>query len=233
MSVNRLVTFAISLTVLVALVLGKQPPAAPARTHNMLTIDLRLNHVAVVSDSYTTGTQEGGLGPRSWTARAWQMLASDGEQIAPDVAAEKRAGYVRRGDHGSVFSDLTARAVKSDDSLVVFFGSRNDEGVDPPLLAGKARDTFGLARVRAPSARLLVIGSAWPSADVPDSMLRIRDALCAAALSVGASWVDPIAEHWFVGRPDLIGADGVHPTDAGHQYLADMIAPLIRTQLST
>jgi lysophospholipase L1-like esterase len=30
----------------------------------------------------------------------------------------------------------------------------------------------------------------------------------------------------------LIGKDGVHPTDAGHAYMADMIAPLIRAQLS-
>lgn len=231
--VNRLTTFVISLTVLVAVVFGKHAHSAPARTYNILTIDLRLNHVAVVSDSYTTGTEEGGLGPRSWPARAWQVLASEGERIAPDVAAEKRAGYVRPGDHGSVFSDLTTRAVKADDALVVFFGSRNDEGVDPQLVGGKARDTFGLAHLRAPSARLLVIGPAWPTADAPDWILRIRDVLFAAALGAGATWVDPIAEHWFVGRPDLIGADGVHPTDAGHQYLADMIAPLIRTQLST
>jgi hypothetical protein len=219
--------------VLAVVVLGNQAHSAPARTYNILTIDLRLNHVAVVSDSYTTGTREGGLGPRSWTARAWQILDSEGERIAPDVAAEKRAGYAMPGDHHSIFLDLTARAVKDDDALVVFFGSRNDEGVDPQLVAAKARDTFGLAHTRAPLARLLVIGPAWPTADVPDSILRIRDVLFGAALGAGAAWIDPIAERWFVGRPELIGADGVHPTDAGHQYLADMIAPLIRAQLST
>lgn len=35
------------------------------------------------------------------------------------------------GDHGNVFEDLTARAVQPDDALVVFFGSRNDQGMDP------------------------------------------------------------------------------------------------------
>ena len=45
-------------------------------------------------------------------------------------------------------------------------------------------------------------------------------------------FVDPLAEGWFVGRPDLIGADGVHPNDAGHAYLAEKIAPLIRSQLT-
>ena len=45
-------------------------------------------------------------------------------------------------------------------------------------------------------------------------------------------FVDPIAEGWFVGRPDLIGADGIHPTDAGHAYMAARIAPLIYDQLT-
>ena len=43
-------------------------------------------------------------------------------------------GYGTPGDHGSVFEDLTPRAVEPDDALVVFFGSRNDQGVDPGLL---------------------------------------------------------------------------------------------------
>jgi hypothetical protein len=152
--------------------------------------------------------------------------------IAADVAAEGGAGYGVPGDHGSVFGDLTARAVKPDDALVVFFGSRNDQGVDLGLLADRAFADFDVARHIAPSARLLVIGPPWPTADVPDSVLQIRDVLNAAARGVGAAFVDPIGDRWFVDRPDLIGPDGVHPNDAGHAYLADKIVPLIRTQLS-
>nr|WP_232066799.1 GDSL lipase [Mycobacterium parmense] len=207
------------------------PPRAGA--HDALTVDFRLNHVAVVGDSYTTGTNEGGLGLESWTARAWRTLDQRGERIAPDVAAEGRAGYGAVGDHGSIFEDLTARAVKPSDALVVFFGSRNDQGVDLGLLAQKVRTTYDLARRIAPSARFLVIGPPWPTADVPINVLQIRDVLAAAAVTAGAAFVDPIAEGWFVGRPDLIGPDGVHPTDAGHAYMADKIAPLIGTQLST
>jgi lysophospholipase L1-like esterase len=77
----------------------------------------------------------------------------------------------------------------------------------------------------------LVIGPPWPTVDVPDSVLQIRDVLNAEARAAGAAFVDPIGAHWFVDRPDLIGPDGVHPNDAGHRYLADKIAPLIRTQL--
>jgi lysophospholipase L1-like esterase len=227
--VSRLATFVISFTFLVGVVI--QHPVR-VRAYDTLTLDSRLNYIAVIGDSYTTGTDEGGLGPKSWTALAWQTLAQRGVRTVADVSAEGRAGYFAPGDRGSIFEDLTASAVKPDDALVVFFGSRNDQGVDPGLLAGRARDTFDLARLLAPSARFLVIGPPWPTADVPGSMLLIRDVLNAAARAAGAAFVDPIGDRWFVDRPDLIGPDGVHPNDEGHAYLADKIAPLIRTQLS-
>jgi GDSL-like lipase/acylhydrolase family protein len=229
--VSRLATVIVGLAIVCA-ILGDALHPARVRAYDLLTVDSRTNHVAVVGDSYTTGTDEGGLGPRAWTDLAWHTLASRGVRVAADVAAEGRAGYGVRGDHGSIFQDLTGRAVKPADGLVVFFGSRNDEGVDPGLLAGKARDTFDLARALAPSAKFLVIGPPWPTADVPWQVLEVRDVLNAAARAVGAAFIDPIGDRWFVDRPDLIGPDGVHPNDAGHQYLADKIAPLIRMQLS-
>lgn len=222
--VGRVVGFGIALVV--ASGVAAMPPE-----YRLASADSPLNHVAVVSDSYTTGTDEGGLGQRAWTARAWQILGRQGVQVAPDVAAEGRAGYGAIGDRGSIFVDLTARAVHPDDMLVVFFGSRNDQGVDPGALGAMMHNTFDAARRIAPGAKLLVIGPAWPTADVPPAVLGIRDTLAFQAWSTGAVFVDPIAEGWFVGRPELIGGDGVHPTDAGHAYLADQIAPLIRAQL--
>ena len=224
---RRVATFVISLAVLVSTM-----KHGSLRRYETLSVASPLNHIAVVGDSYTSGTDEGGLGQKAWTARAWQTLAREGVSVAADVASEGGAGYDVHGNHGSVFEDLTARAVKPDDTLVVFFGSRNDEGVDPALLAEMARDAFDLARRTSPSSRLLVIGPPWPTADPPDSITTVRDILDGQARAAGAVFVDPIAQRWFVGRPDLIGADGVHPTDAGHLYLANMIAPLIRAQLS-
>jgi lysophospholipase L1-like esterase len=197
-----------------------------------MTLDASLNRVAVVGDSYTTGGELGGLGSKGWTTRAWQLLARDGIAVAPDVAAEGGAGYGTRGNHGSVFEDLTNDVVKPDDALVVFFGSRNDQGVDPTQLSILAYGTFQLARRTAPSAKMLVIGPPWPTADPPDPVLRIRDALKYQAGVTGATFIDPIAQGWFVGRPELIGKDGVHPTDAGHAYMAEKIAPLIGAQLA-
>jgi hypothetical protein len=227
--VGRLATFVISLAVVCGVV-GERP--VPMRLYQTTSRGAPVDQIAVVGDSYTTGTNEGGQGPKAWTARTWLALAHQGVQIAPDVASEGRAGYVVRGDHGSLFEDLTARAVHPNDTLVVFFGSRNDEGVDPLQLAGMAHDTFDLASRIAPSAKLLVIGPPWPTADPPFDVLYVRDALGNQARDAGAAFIDPINDGWFVDRPDLIGPDGVHPNDAGHQYMAEKIAPLIRAQLA-
>ena len=127
---------------------------------------------------------------------------------------------------------MTAHAVQRNDVLVVFFGSRNDQPVDPRRFPDLAAGTFQLARFAAPDARFLVIGPPWPTATPPPAVLKIRDSLRDQALANGAEFVDPIAEGWFVGRPDLIGRDGVHPTDAGHAYMAERIAPLIYRQLT-
>ena len=230
---TRLATLAISLAVLVGMASSCLVDVAQQRPYRTLTLDLRLKPVAVIGDSYTTGTDEGGLGPNSWTAIAWRTLTAPGLRIASDVAAEGRAGYAAIGDHGSIFADLAATAVQPEDALVVFFGSRNDRDIDPVLLAERARETFDLARRLAPFARFLVIGPPWLTADVPEPVLVTRGVLAGAAQAAGADFVDPIDERWFVDRPELIGADGVHPNDAGHLYLADKIAPLIRWQLAS
>lgn len=203
----------------------------PAHAYSSVRPGTPPDRVAVISDSYTNGTNFGGQGPRSWPAQADRNLDAWGVPIIADVAAEGRAGYVVRGDHGSIFRDLTARAVRPDDALVVFFGSRNDQGADLMQLSGMAHDAFMQARATAPGAKLLVIGPPWPTADVPPAVLQIRDVLGMQAGMAGATFIDPIAERWFVDRPDLIAPDGVHPTDAGHDYLAGLIAPRIRAEL--
>ncbi|MCT7661811.1 Rv0518 family GDSL lipase [Mycobacterium deserti] len=220
---RRLTTVAVSLALLFTL--GCERPIAVSHKE-IVALDFSVR-VAVVGDSYTTGGHEGGMGPKGWTTKAWQMLAQQRTPISADVGAEGGAGYGTRGNRGSIFEDLTARTVERDDALVVFFGSRNDQKVEPTQLSILTYGTFQLARRLAPSAKFLVIGPPWPTADPPLEVLRIRDILRYQAGTAGATFVDPIAEGWFVGQPGLIGADGVHPTDAGHAYMADKIAPLI------
>ncbi|WP_319429037.1 Rv0518 family GDSL lipase [Mycobacterium sp. RTGN5] len=225
----RVTTAGLSAVVVSAAILGYSQPSAG---YALASRGTEFSRIAVIGDSYTTGTDEGGQGPQSWTSRAWLLLASQGARINADVAAEGGAGYGIRGNQGSLFEDLTTRAVDRDDALVVFFGSRNDQPVDMHQYPGLVGDTFQIARRAAPKAKFLVIGPPWPTADPPGEVFALRDTLRVEAKAAGAVFIDPLAEHWFVGRPDLIGPDGVHPTDAGHAYMADKIAPLIRSQLA-
>lgn len=190
-----------------------------------------LQSIAVIGDSYTEGSGEGGTGPNSWPQLAQGLLASEGIGVVADVAAEGAAGYGHIGLGGDLFRDLATRVVRPDDALVVFFGSRNDEPVDPVTFVALAAATLLQARLTAPAARFLVIGPLWPIQEPPLAVLRIRDTLRDLAGLIGAVFVDPIAEDWFAGRPDLIGKDGIHPNDAGHVYMADKIAPFMYDQL--
>ena len=224
---SRLATFIVSLALVVGLF-----TQAPPRRYVTSGLDPQISHIAVIGDSYTTGMlAEGGMGPRNWAPLAWKELADRGVQVDADVVAEGGAGYEARGNHGNVFADLTARAVQPDDALIVFFGSRNDKDADLGAVTRLSHDALTRARLSAPTARILVIGPPWVNAEVPPNLLGVRDILRYQAHQVGATFVDPIAERWFFDRPELIGADGIHPTDAGHAYMADKIAPLIGKEL--
>ena len=225
----RIIATALSAVAVLAVVVSYSKPTV---SYELANRGSQLSRIAVIGDSYTTGTDEGGQGPLSWTSRAWLLLASQGAKVDADVAAEGGAGYGIRGNQGSLFEDLTTRAVDRDDVLVVFFGSRNDQPVNMAQYPSIVSDTFQIARRAAPKAKFLVIGPPWPTADPPPEVFALRDTLRAQARTVGAVFIDPLAEGWFVGRPDLIGPDGVHPTDAGHAYMAEKIAPLIRSQLA-
>lgn len=232
---SRVMTFAVVMVAgVVAVVAGtgylSRDHESP-RHYETVPLSASPNRIAVIGDSYTAGYEDTGRGAANWTERAWQNLAGRGVYVSADVAAEGGAGYGVRGNRGALYGDLTRRAVRPDDALVVFFGSRNDQDVEAGELSRLIADTLGLARRTAPGARMLVIGPPWPTADVPGNVWRIRDVLSTEARVVGAEFVDPLAERWFVGLPDLIGPDGVHPTDAGHAYMADRIAPLIAGQL--
>ncbi|MEZ0340843.1 GDSL lipase [Mycobacterium sp. pV006] len=226
---SRLLTYLLA----AALLFGGVAAGLPeGQRHEVRHLNFVANRVTVIGDSYTTGSDQGGNGPAGWAPQVWRDLSERGIAVTPTVAAEGGAGYCTRGNRGSVFEDLTVRSVKSNDALVVFFGSRNDMQVDPARLSITMYGTLKLARQIARAAKLLVIGPPWPTASPPPEILRIRDILSYQAELAGASFVDPIAARWFVGRTDLIGADGVHPTDKGHQYMAAKIAPLIGAQLN-
>ena len=110
-------------------------------------------------------------------------------------------------------------------------GSRDDGPGVADDVAVAARDLFGGIGGLAPEAELVVVGPVWPEEVAPAGARNNRDVIREQAEAVGARFVDPLEEAWFVDRPDLIGEDGVYPTDEGHAYLADLLEPVVRDAL--
>lgn len=192
----------------------------------------QVSRVSIIGDSYTGGTPYGGKGPRGWPSLASEELRREGVAIDAAVGYQGGSGYVHPGNRdGGVFSDQVPIVVRPEDRLTVLFGSRNDKDTPAEELASAVARTFAEVTNSAPSTSLLVIGTPWLKAEVPSAILRNRDIVRSQADAFGATFIDPIAEGWFVDRPELIASDGVHPTDDGHAYMAEKIAPLIARQL--
>ena len=148
--------------------------------------------------------------------------------MAPIVGAVGASGYVAPGHkRAGTFLDQVHRTVGTNDQLVVVFGSRNDATVPADQLTPAVHATLAKAKEMAPNAKFLIISPIWPDSHPSDGILQARDILRAEAAAIGATFIDPIAEAWFWDRPDLIGADGKHPTNEGHVYMADRIAPVM------
>jgi lysophospholipase L1-like esterase len=190
--------------------------------------------ITVIGDSYTAGTDEGGLGRNGWPSLMSVRLRQTGMDTAAKVAAEGGAGYVTPGYQGHTFGQLAARTVQPHDDLVIYFGSLNDgfdSGLDVRAATATVNDTLTKTRATARTAKLLVIGPASPFDTPPSYAVALNDILRDQAALVGATFVDALGENWLQDDPALVGPDDIHPSDAGHRYLADKIEPLVAAQL--
>lgn len=188
--------------------------------------------ILAIGDSYTGGSDEGGVGPAGWPSLIGNDLAAQGYQPEVVTLAAGGSGYVAVGPSGKTLVDLANEAVGAEPyDVVIFFGSRNDTAAAAEVQAA-ATAAFTAVRAAWPETQLLVIGPPWvdanPPANIVDASLGVED----AATAVGAVWVDPLADGWFTGEFEaLIGSDNVHPTDEGHRYMAGLIRPELEAAL--
>ncbi len=202
------------------------PPPLPRPSHIAATAAKR---VVMIGDSYLE------QGPEPLPDRVSKQLRDQGQPIDLAVGSEGGTGYVNVGTKGTVFGERAARLVTPDTALVVFVGGANDGWPDDlPTLAAAVHDTFAQTRKTVPHAKLLVIGPIDPdlSAGRPPAITQVRDIVRDQAAAVGATFVDPIADEWLVGHPELLKADGLHPNGAGNDYLAEKVTPLVAAELA-
>jgi lysophospholipase L1-like esterase len=206
---------------------GSQP--APTGTIEPTVIP----HMLVIGDSYSGGSNEGGNKEKGWPVLAQTKVTSDDSRLQVELQARGGSGYVVIGPTKQNFSQALASAKEGPFDVVLVFGSINDQPADVTSVDKAARDLYAGIKKGSPKAKLIVVGPAWMNDDPSAEVLAIRDVLRDAAAAHRATFVDPIEAKWFMGSAKRsIGSDGKHPTDAGHVYMADRLAPVIKNVLT-
>ena len=185
--------------------------------------------VLVIGDNFTSGSAEGGNGRDGWPRIVGATLAAEGRDVTVDVSASDGGGYTQLGAADATFIDMAKGAGPGYD-LVIFFGGTNDTAAGSAVKEAAYEAEVQLWNV-LPDAYILVIGPAWVDAAAPASVRLTSQSIRAAAQQAGVPFVDPIRQGWFAGEDDLIGADRLHPTDAGHRRIAERVLPAVRAQL--
>lgn len=190
-------------------------------------------NIDVIGDSYVAGSDQGGYGADNWTKIVGSRFYAESRPVDMNVIGHPGAGYIVRGSEKVTFAEAATTGLRSTSDLVLVFGSRNDGKQDPAAMTAAAADLFAKIRERAPQAKVIAVGPAWVDENVPDFITSDSQAIAAAASAADVEYVSPLDQRWFFGADsNLIGADGVHPTKAGHQYLAEKMYGLISKMLA-
>ena len=185
--------------------------------------------VVFIGDSLTGGTAS-----NSGAGALWPSILEAKAGFVDTLLTVGDAGYVTE-DTATPGSTLGTAAddVPVTANVVVFFGGPFDTGASSEAITAAAIAAFAKVVSVAPSASVLVIGPVSLDSSASAALIRTRDAVSSAAAQTGAQFVDPIAAGWFAtGTDGLIAADGVHLTDAGENYLAAQIEPLLAPLLT-
>jgi lysophospholipase L1-like esterase len=150
------------------------------------------------------------------------------------VSADPGAGYVNPGTgHRGPFSRLAARLnlARLDPGVVIIQGGHDDIGQPLPLIRERVESLVATIRHEAPQARLAIL-TVFARGNRPSSAAWSTDrTIVAAARHVDPAILvfDPLAGHWHFPR---IG-DHLHPTAAGHRWIAERLAVGLRGYMQT
>lgn len=145
---------------------------------------------------------------------------------SPDgVFAQGGTGYTNPGqvaDNETDYPDRVPEVVAYAPDVVLVQGSTNDG--DPEDTARAATATLNALRAALPNAAIIVIGPTQNP--VASTTLAVDQALGQAAQQAGVAFTD--AWQWLdPADPSLWSEDNVHPSNAGHQALADRVTEVL------
>jgi lysophospholipase L1-like esterase len=203
-----------------AAVAGLTRPGDPRRTARPL--------LAVIGASFSAG-----VGARShqgaWPEDLGRLLDWRVAVAADPGAGYLNPGYRARGPFSRLASRLDLRRL--DPRAIIIQGGHDDIGRPLPLIRNRVEQLVGEIHREAPHA-LLVFLTVFARGNHPSTAAVATDrTIMSAARSTdpGIVVVDPLTAHWHFPRI----SDHLHPTPAGHRWIARRLAVVLRERLAT
>jgi lysophospholipase L1-like esterase len=204
--------------------LDKPPAPVPAAaTYTPAPVEIKHAKVAVfVGDSLTVGS---GV---TQVPNRWSTLVSNYFGWGEVNLAQGGTGFVRTGAMESckqtfcpAFPARVADIVKADPDVVVVLGGRNDAPLLTEDVYPAVKKFYSSLRKALPKTPIIAVSSFWDDDPTPESVPALNDVIKAEVTAVKGTFID--VGELYAGKPNLIGKDGVHPTDAGYALLAKTI----------
>lgn len=186
-------------------------------------VTLESPRVVFIGDSYTSGV--GASAPAHTTAAliaagmGWDVtnLAVGGTGYGRSLDDRIARDACGAGHCPSYAEALTA--IRDQPDILVVFGGRNQAGEDSAPVAAEIEDFYVRAHRLLPHTRIIAVSPTWDDDAEPETFASMIAAVSRAAQANQDHFIDlgdPL-----VGRPDAVGADGVHPNDLGHRLIAE------------
>ncbi len=117
--------------------------------------------------------------------------------------------------------------------MVVVEGGLNDRSTPPGEVQDAAEDLLRSLVERAGEAQIVLMGATAPQPGAPRASASVNAALAGAADAADVTFLDPVALEWFSedNAAEYVAPDGLHPTQAGHDHLARLLADEITALL--
>ncbi|MFI5990285.1 SGNH/GDSL hydrolase family protein [Streptomyces sp. NPDC051362] len=222
-------------------------------TAHMWAVPLQGAKFMAFGDSILDGSAlNTGAGCGTWVDRVARMLG------CTDVWRQGRGstGYVNPGSFAPLGTRLDTDVLAyPPDQLVIWAGYNDATGYDQPSISAAATSLYSRIKTGLPDTQVYVIGCWSPLGTPAAAHVSTTATLRAAAAAAGFPFCDPqtgaiynaagtlIATYgpWITGTGNVgavkgdgnadfyVGSDTVHPTDAGHVYLARRILAFLRT----
>lgn len=204
----------------------------------------RTDRLMILGDSISDGSaQNAGGGHGTWFHRAARFLGSN------DYWDEGRGGtgYISAGTSPvyATFGDRLANDVLAwNPNRLIVWGGYNDNGGSQSAIGTAAASLYASIKASLPLCDVYILGCYAPTGSPATSITNTDATIKTAATAAGLPFISPLTGQVYDGAGNLlathgafitaanasayIGADNIHPNDAGHVYLARRVTQAIR-----